>query len=250
MRIYLSTPATQLHAEAMAGCHVLESFALFATCPWIVRYRPTFAGMMLDSGAFTQLAGKPKIKLELGAYIDFATEHRAGYETIVNLDQISGDVAERIRQSQANLQRMRDAKLDPLPVFHQGEPWSVLEELAACGKVGLGFQRPIRCPEDFLDGCFSRLGTSTQVHGFAMAGAKFVGRYPFVSVDSATWIHELKALSAITGQASDVLQYLTQSELLRLVLLKYERLPAASAWNGREQCDLFDWRNDDEETTA
>lgn len=237
MLIYLATPATQLQAECMAGMHVLESFALKATQPWMVRYRPTFAGMMLDSGAFSEMtSGKP---VDLGAYISFCQEHGAGYDAIINLDVISGDVTERVDAGKANLQRMLDAGVDAMPVFHQGEPWSVLAELADGGRVGLGLQRPIRCAEEYLDGCFSRLSSRVRVHGFAMANEKYTGRYPFYSVDSATWVHELRALSALEGQGSDVLRYLTQAELLRLVVTKYRRLPMATAWAGRSQGDLF-----------
>jgi hypothetical protein len=192
---------------------------------------------MLDSGAYSEMtSGKP---VDLGAYIAFAVEHGAAYDEIVNLDVISGAVAERVDRGKRNLQAMRDAGIDALPVFHQGEPWSVLEEVAACGKVGLGFQRPIRCADDFLSMCFERLN-GVRVHGFAMANERYTGRYPFASVDSATWLHELMALSALKGQGSDVLRYLTQGELLRLVIKKYERLPMASAWAGRSQGGLFD----------
>jgi hypothetical protein len=237
MKVYLATPATQLHAEMMAGCDVLESFALKATAPWMVRYRPTFRSMMLDSGAFSEMtSGKP---VDLGAYVAYAVEHGAAYDEIVNLDVISGDIAKRVDASTRNLQTMRDAGIDALPVFHQGEPWSVLEELAACGKVGLGLQRPIRSADDFLNGCFERLD-GVCVHGFAMANERYTGRFPFASVDSATWIHELMALSALNGQGSDVLRYQTQGELLRLVITKYQRLPMASAWAGSTQGSLFE----------
>lgn len=236
MRIYLATPGSQLHAEYMAGQYVLESFALTAGCQWMSRYRPTFRGRKLDSGAYSVMAKGETVDLE--KYIDFALEHARGYDEIVNLDVISGAVADRVDQGKKNLQRMRDAGLSPMPVFHQGEPWSILEELASCGKVGLGFQRPIKCAETFLDGCFSRLPATCRVHGFGMANEKFVGVYPFFSVDSATWFHELRALMALKGQGSDVLQYLTQGELLALVVKKYERLHCATAWAGKKQFEL------------
>lgn len=238
MKLFLATPATQMHAEMMAGCNVLESFALFATSPWMVRYRPTFASMMLDSGAFSEMTKGVAVDLE--AYIAYVQQHGAAYDIIVNLDVISGDVKVRVDTGMRNLQRMRDAKIDALPVFHQGEPWSVLTDLASCGKVGLGFQRPIKCADDFLSECFTRLPPATRVHGFAMANEKYTGRYPFTSVDTATWVHELRALSAIKDQASDVLQYLTQGELLQLVIKKYQRLPMATSWAGKEQGSLFD----------
>ncbi len=246
MIVYLASPTTQLHAETMAGCDVLESFAICATARWAVRYRPTWRRIMLDSGAFSEMTtGKA---VDLGAYIEYAQAHGRAYDHIVNLDVISGDVAERVDAGKRNLARMRDAGLDPLPVFHQGEPWSVLTELAACGKIGLGFQRPIRCGEEFLDGCFSRLPVGTLVHGFAMAGERYTGRYPFASVDTATWIHELKALSALSGQGSDVLRFLTQGELLKLVILKYQRIPMATAWAGKMQHDLFAQFEESEKT--
>lgn len=242
MDVYLATPGSQLHAECMAGCHVLESFAWTAESQWMVRYRPTFAGSMLDSGAYTAMTqGKT---IDRSAYIDFCVEHRAGYRKIVNLDVISGDVSTRVDEGLRNLQAMRDAGIDAMPVFHQGEPWSVLTDLAPCGHVGLGFQRPIRCADEFLSECFSRIPMSVKVHGFGMANDKYTGSYPFDSVDSTTWLFELQALSATSGQGSDVLQYLTQGELLQLVLKKYQRMPRATAWRGKTQADLplFDER--------
>ena len=237
MKVYHASPGNQLHAEMMAGCHVLESFALHAQRAWMVRYRPTFASMMLDSGAFSEMtSGKP---VDLGAYVDFALAHRHGYDEIVNLDVISGDVSDRVAASMRNLQTMRDAGLDPLPVFHQGEPWSVLLELAAGGRVGLGFQRPIRGAEEWLDDVFGRLPSGTKVHGFAMAAEKFTRRYPFHSVDSATWFHEWRALMALSGQGSDVIHYLTAGEVLQLVIRKYERIAKATSWAGASTLPLF-----------
>ncbi len=237
MKVFLASPATQMHAEMLAGMRVLESFALFAECPWMVRYRPTFAESMLDSGAFSVMTTGEEV--DRGAYIAFCVAHKLGYSKIINLDVIAGDVAERVKQGLANLHAMRDAGLDPMPVFHQGEPWSVLGDLASCGWVGLGLQRPMRDVDRFLGECFDRIPGGVKVHGFGLANERYTGRYPFHSVDSATWIYELRALSAIKDQASDVLRYLTQGELLALVVKKYQRLPAASAWAGTEQLPLF-----------
>jgi hypothetical protein len=226
-----------MHADCLTGQFVLESFAFHAGKESLQRYRPTWAGVMLDSGAFSVMqTGKP---VDLEAYIDFALQRRTAYDAIVNLDVISGDVTERVDAGLRNLQRMRDAGLDPMPVFHQGEPWSVLGDLAAGGAVGVGMQRPLRGVETFLDGVFGRLGGGVAVHGFALANAKYTGRYPFDSVDSATWIREVLALMSLSGQGSDVMQYLTQAELVRLVVLKYQRLPRATAFAPPAQGDLF-----------
>lgn len=237
MIIYLASPSNQLQAAGLAGCHVLESFGLYAKNRWMVRYRPTFAGMMLDSGAFSVMTDG--IEIDLGEYIAFCQQHGSAYDKIVNLDVISGDVAARVDGGKRNLQTMRDAGIDALPVFHQGEPWSVLEELASCGKVGLGFQRPIRCADEYLDGCFSRISSTVRVHGFAMTNAEYTGRYPFHSVDSATIWYEYKALLSLSGQGSDVMQYQTPSEIIEIILRKYSRLPMAMAWRGETTLPLF-----------
>jgi len=237
MIVYLASPSNPLQADALCGAHVLESFGLYANKQWMVRFRPTFASLMLDSGAFTEMTSGKKI--DRGQYIAFCQQHKAAYAKIVNLDVISGDVASRVDSGKRNLQAMMDAGIDALPVFHQGEPWSVLTEYASTGKVGLGFQRPIKCADEFLDECFSRIQPSTKVHGFAMTNAEYTGRYPFDSVDSATIWYEYQALLSLSGQGSDVMQYQTPRELIEIILRKYHRLPMATAWKGKATLPLF-----------
>lgn len=237
MIVYLASPSNQMQADSLAGCYVLESFGLYAEAQWMTRFRPTFAGIMLDSGAYSVMSKGKKIDVQ--EYISYCKQHGAVYDKIVNLDVISGGVTERVDGGKANLQLMRDAGIDALPVFHQGEPWSVLEELASSGKVGLGFQRPIRCADEFLDECFSIIPSSTKVHGFAMTNADYTGRYPFDSVDSATIWYEYQALLSLSGQGSDVMQYQTPRELVEIILRKYHRLPMATAWRGKTSLPLF-----------
>lgn len=132
-----------------------------------------------------------------------------------------------------------DAGIDALPVFHQGEPWSVLRELAERGRIGVGFQRPIRSADEFLTGLRDHrfVGSRARLRDGERA-VHWTLPVPRPSTRPRGCI-ELKALSAITGQASDVLQYLTQGELLKLVVLKYRRMPMATAWAGRKQGGLF-----------
>ena len=84
--------------------------------------------------------------------------------------------------------------------------------------------------DSFLDEVFSAIPSTTKVHGFALANARYSGRYPFYSVDSSTWMHEMRALCATKGQAGSVLHALTPSELIGLVVKKYERLPVMRTW--------------------
>lgn len=229
MRVYFSGVNQHQWLEAMKGQYVLESFA--DVRPLTDRYRGTWQGGMLDSGAFTEMTtGKA---IDLGAYTEFAQEHGEFYDAIINLDDIKGD----IDKSLANLQHLRAAGVDAMPVFHQGEPWSVLVDMVHdFDYVGIGFQRPIENGAAFLDGVWSRLPASCRVHGFAMTS--YMGAYPFYSVDSTTWLWEVKALLGVSTQGHP-LKYLTPSELVGLVLLKYERMAKADRWAAPAQVGLF-----------
>lgn len=217
--------ASRLVLEACRGRRVLESFAYLRDVT--DRYRPTWSGGMLDSGAFTELSRG--VAIDLGAYIAFAQQHGAFYDALVSLDDIAGDVD----RSRANFRRMLDAGLRPIPVFHQGEPWSVLDEVCAAAPdryIGIGFQRPIRDGRRWLNDVFALVPAGVRVHGFAMTSHVERG-LPFYSVDSSTWVHEWNALLGVKGQGADALGYLTPGEVLDIVLKKYDRLAARRAWS-------------------
>lgn len=215
----------------MKGQLVLESFA--DVRPLTDRYRGTWEGAILDSGAFTEMTtGKA---IDLGAYTEFAQAHGQFYDAVINLDDIKGDVD----KSLANLVHLQDAGVDAMPVFHQGEPSSLLEEMARdFDYLGVGFQRPIKEAEHFLDGVWSCIGDA-KVHGFAMTS--YMADYPFYSVDSTNWLWEVRGLLAINSQGNPI-RYLTPSELVAVVLKKYQRMPKAERWEAPRQGSLFSVR--------
>ncbi len=223
--------ADRLLCEALIGQHVLESFAY--QNDHYERYRPTWRSGFLDSGAFSEMTRG--LAIELDEYIAFCQQHGRYYDVIANLDDIRGNVA----RSQSNHRKMVDAGIQAIPVFHQGEEWSVLDETIAAAPeryIGIGFQRPINGAERWLDEVFSRVPSDVRVHGFAMTS--FL-QYPFYSVDSSTWVYEWKALMAVQGQGADALRCLTPSELLEIVVKKYERMEPRRRWAGKQQGDLF-----------
>lgn len=229
-RIYFSGLAQHMHSEWLTGQHVLEAFS--NTRPLMAPYRALFRSMALEPGVIANLNAKKKGRpdvVHFEPYLEFAQQHGAFYDWVVSFDVIDGGPEE----NQRYWSRLLDARIPNLmPVFHQGEPWSLLEEYCEHSSwLGLGFQRPRQNQEEWLDECFSRIPRRMRVHGFAMTA--FID-YPFSSVDSTTWIHDLLDMLTASGQAGSVLRCLTRSELADLVLRKYQRLPLMQLWRGSE----------------
>lgn len=271
-RVYLAGPNQHSLCSWLDGHHVLESFAnnlggdgkkckLTAKCVGrvhpikgdreqcdvcgksrevtgpengstgnIARYRATFSSMALDSGAYSNMTAQKRgeeDKVTLGGYVEFAKKHGEFYDWCAVMDDITGG-ADGNRRNWEECKAHHIPRL--MPVFHQGEPWSLLEEYAsASAYVGLGFQRPIQNEAAWLDGCFQRIPERVWVHGFAMTGYM---RWPFRSTDSTTWLHEVKDMAKASGQGRSALAYLTQRELVELVVKKYQRQWKTDLWHG------------------
>ncbi len=216
----------QIHfCESFAGRTVLETFT--DSRPLYGRYRALFASMALDCGAYSELT--TGVPVDIHEYADFVDEHGAFYDWVASVDSIRGGVAANL----ANWQFLLDRGIEAMPTYHQGEPLSVLLDYCSRSpRVGLGFQRPIDNAEAFLDDAFAVIPASVKVHGWAMTN--YTGAYPFASVDSTSWLHELKALRvASTTQQSRAFGHLTDRELIEIVQKRYDRLPKNLRWGGR-----------------
>lgn len=249
-RVYLAGPNQHSLCSWLEGHHVLESFANhLGGEDWepgaeerareegrpfnngnLARYRYTFASMCLDSGVYSNMTSERKGKgpvVEIDPYIAFAKAHGAFYDFSASFDDITGGPEANRR----NWMKCRDAGIPRLmPVFHQGEPFSLLEEYCAGSAfVGLGFQRPIRNEYEWLDACFARIPEGKWVHGFAMTSYL---RYPFRSADSTTWLREMLDIEKVSGQGRNVLAYQTKRELTELVVKKYQRQWKQDLWRG------------------
>lgn len=159
--------------------------------------------LMLDSGAFSAWTRKEKINLK--EYIKFVKEFEPYLWRYINLDVIPGardevrtqaEVEESAEKSYRNQQIMKDAGLRPIPVFHQGEPFSWLERLLRDGETYIGVSPfkdiPFEDQSKWLDQCFTALTNSDGVpfvrtHGFGTTQTDLLLRYPFYTVDSTTW---------------------------------------------------------------
>ena len=189
-------------ADDLEGHDVLISFADVMRRPgvWEREMLPRlragkYRRVILDSGAFTVIS-TPGFHVSVEAYGDFAVEHADLFDVVVNLDDIAGD----LKTTQRNQRHLEALGLTVMPVFHQGEPWSVLARYCErYDEIGVGFARKpggklVGGCREFLDAFFRRVPKGVQVHGFGMTKWAVSHGYPFHSVDSTTYIAEYRAL--------------------------------------------------------
>jgi len=158
---------------------------------------------MLDSGAFT--AWTKWIEIDVRAYIRFIKRYGSYFDVITNLDVIPGICGQReycpeaiehaAAKSYENLQRMRDAGIDAIPVFHQGEELRWLERMLDDKEPRIGlsaWKRQYRA--DIIgafDNCFDMIAKRghplVKCHGFGMTSVLGCHRYPWATCDSTRW---------------------------------------------------------------
>jgi hypothetical protein len=105
-----------------------------------------------------------------------------------NLDVIGS--TEGTAQNQAILEQ--EHGLAPLPVFHVGEPWDVLEGLIdRYPYIALGGMVPhLRYTQrlmPWLVGCFKRAAGRAVFHGLGATNWTILKAFPWYSVDSSSW---------------------------------------------------------------
>lgn len=158
--------------------------------------------LMLDSGAFSAWTRQQELVLE--DYIEYVKARQHLVDGVVVLDTIPGVPGKKRTSSELelaadesyeNLQRMKDAGIPAIPVFHQGERFEHLERYIKDGEPYIGISPSgdvIRFNQEWLDECF-RLCTNdkgepiVKTHGFGVSSPPILARYPWYSADSATW---------------------------------------------------------------
>ncbi len=145
--------------------------------------------LFADSGAYS--AATTGATIRVADYAAWLADWAPLWTVRSGLDVI-GDHEATARNTEA----LRAAGADVIPVFHVGEPWSVLEVLCATNPyvalggmalhaVGASKQRPLM---RWLVKCF-RIAEQhgTRFHGFGMTSAQLVKSLPFYSVDSSSY---------------------------------------------------------------
>jgi hypothetical protein len=137
---------------------------------------------LIDSGAFTiHMRGKGQI--DLNAYM--AEARNSYWDECVALDVIGDGEASR-----RNAETMRMAGLKKtIPVFHQGEPWEILDEYKRnFRRIGLGGIARARDSVKlvWIEQCFARAWPAL-FHLFGITSNKILMTVPADTVDSSSW---------------------------------------------------------------
>jgi hypothetical protein len=173
---------------------------------------PKEISLLFDSGAFTAWSKKePDIDVRhlLKTYKEFVAHCRGDFKHLyfINLDKIPGapgrtpdldEIKDAIRISDENF-RVLHSELgnDVLPVFHQGEEFERLREVAELNPVYIcvsprnDLMEPDRRAWSQRAHHFiaNKLPTKVKTHGLAATGGEMLSNVEWYSVDSARWIH-------------------------------------------------------------
>lgn len=186
MKIYL---AMTNDAKKWGWCprRMLLSYHYFRSIAFAVGKTDLF----IDSGAFSAWKlGKP---IKLQEYMKFLKQWGDKSTVYASLDVIGS-----IDQTARNQRIMEAAGLHPLPVYHWGEDYAVLEDMCkryryvACSGTatvfgegrGMVIQR-----RNHFDRVFKiSQKYETLVHGFGVTDIDLLLRFPWYSVDSSSWV--------------------------------------------------------------
>jgi hypothetical protein len=145
------------------------------------------AEMFADSGAVSvHSLGATVTVREYGEWLQ---KWKHLFSFYANLD-VKGNVAEGLK----NQKTLEGMGLEPVPVFHGGEPWSVLDDMiqdypfvALGGMVG-HTQSGSKAMWRYLAKAFQMAkGKSVVFHGFGMAHWEILKSFPWYSIDTSGW---------------------------------------------------------------
>ncbi len=161
--------------------------------------------IMLDSGAFSAWTKKTSINID--DYIDFYKANKRLINFVVNLDVIPGSpglkgmskdiIEDSAKKGYENAQKLLYAGVPPhkiIPVFHQEEDFSWLDKMCLEFEyVGISpaNDRSTKSKKVWLDATFDYLKDhkyNVKTHGFGITSTPVISRYPWTSVDSASWM--------------------------------------------------------------
>ena len=205
---------------------------------------PQVGTFILDSGAYS--AWRSGKKVILYDYIDFVKKYHKYFTDIVCLDVIDNPIYSEVNHL-IMLKELSDYDLEIMPVFHAGEPFSVLDYMVEKGYKYIGispnnnwFEQAKR---NWLDKVFSRynfdkLGIKT--HGFGYQSLQGCQLYPLSTTDAATW-----NLASGYGRILDETYQAIYSDESRHYLGHIDNLPGGDSEFTKELLEYLSLTQDD-----
>ena len=161
----------------------------------IKKIRDSFpkAHIILDSGAFS--ARYLGAEVNVDDYIKYCKKHRHLVDKIVSLDVMDPEHDPMATESILNYDKMRDAGLDVMPVFHKGEDKSIMKEYLKTAKmIGLGANsiRDKRVYHNYLTDILKMIPNNIYVHLFGVMFMDLMLKYneKLSSCDSTSVIRQ------------------------------------------------------------
>ena len=203
----------------------------------ITKIRETFpkANIILDSGAYSAMT--QGVNIDVKDYINFCKENRHLVSTIVSLDVMEAKDDKTAKMSRKNYKIMRDAGLDIMPVYHQGEDYAVMREYVKTAKyVGLGGNRfdNKRIYFNYLQSIMREIPKGKKIHLFGQMNMDVLLRYGkrLTSCDATSVIRQsaFNGTVAYSGQGKACIGGLTRispKEALKLqeyTLYRYKKM--------------------------
>jgi hypothetical protein len=193
IRVFLSGAQTSpsdlaLAAQCKAKWHLFSyAYLRHDSSENFIRYRKKYGleQIMLDSGAFSvMMSVKGSIQpLDLNDYINFIKKYKSEFFMYASLDVV-GDPDQTFH----NYVAMKEAGLDPMPVYHLGDPYEVLERylpyepnVIGIGGVLIIKSRVIR--KNLIEDLFEKYPYS--YHGFGIVDQNLYTN-PWYSVDTSS----------------------------------------------------------------
>lgn len=142
--------------------------------------------ILLDSGAFTVFNSGGHIDID--DYIQYIKDHQG---KVKNLTATVLDVIGDYEGSVRNWDYMRSKGTNPIPVYHLGEPFEVLDYYVShTDHIGIGGIAGVTSSASTINPPLQRIYArhpEVKVHLFGVVDFRIVQRFPFNSCDALTW---------------------------------------------------------------
>ena len=174
--------------ETLVEEGVERKLTSFASVDILSKVTGSFPEVFLDSGAFSAYTGKANITVEsYSLWLQMNLEKYPQIKVYAALDAIGDHVG-----TQKNLEYMEAQGLEPLPVYHYGEPTEVLTKLCTeYDYVALGGLASKRMGQEklrlFWEWVYQEY-TETRFHVFGVGVFNVFSKFQPYSVDSTVWV--------------------------------------------------------------